>query len=171
MELSVPHSVVYDIDGRATVGEVARSIIAQDRLVREAFSVLEELFPHLTYERPVVSIRQVSQASPLKTTMVALVVAAYATPLGEDVPDILNTLFGIDVLDEYDSIVSVLVLLIALWGIESLRLKIFPGKKEPDLANERGALLTTASNQAAVTEDHLEEAIERVLGPRLITTT
>ena len=163
MELTISHSVVYDFEGRATVVEVAKSIVAQDRLVREALSVLEELFPHLTLESAVVSIRAVSQASPLKTDMQTLVIAAYATAMGEDVPDVLDTLFGIDVVDGYDSIVSVLVLLIAIRGIDWLRLKIFPGKKEPDLQREKDKLLATAANQASVTEEHMEEALERVL--------
>lgn len=166
MELTIPHSVVYDFEGRATVQEVAKSIVAQDRLVREALAVLEEVFPDLTFEKPTVSIRAVSQDSPLRTTLETLVVAAYAPALGEDVPDILKTLFGINVPDQYDSIVSVLVLLIAIWGVEWLYSKLFPGKKKPELEQEKGRLLQDASNRAAVTEEHLEEAVERVLAKR-----
>lgn len=166
MELTIPHSVVYDFQGRATVQEVANSIVAQDRLVREALAILEELFPNLTFEKPKVSVRAISQESPLTTLLQTIVVASYATGLGEDVPDILDTLFGINVKDEYDSIVSVLVLLIAIWGVERLYAKLFPGKKETDLAQERERLTEEASNRAAVTEDHLEEAVERVLSKR-----
>ena len=166
MELTIPHRVVYDFEGRATVQEVARSIVAQDRLVREALAILEEVFPDLTFEKPVVSIRAVSQASPLTTDIRTIVIAAYAPALGEDVPDILNTLFGINVPDQYDSFVSVLVLLIALWGVERLYTKLFPGKKKAELESERERLLEVASSRAAVTEDHLEEAVERVLAKR-----
>ena len=34
MDIVVPHRVIYDFDGRATVAEVAKSLIAQERLVR-----------------------------------------------------------------------------------------------------------------------------------------
>ena len=163
MEITIPHSVQYVFDGRATVGEVAKSLIAQDKLVREALAVLEELFPNLSLEKPIVSVRTVSQDSPLRTNLEALVVAAYATELGQDVPDILNTLFGVNVSDKYDSVVSVLVLLIAIWGIDWVRNKIFPGKKEPALERERARLLEEASQRAAVTEAHMEEAVERAL--------
>lgn len=162
-DIVVTHGVTYDFDGRATVAEVAKSLVAQEKLVREAFAVLEEVFEHLAFETPRVELREAIQNSPLRTTMTALVVAAYATPLGEDVPDILNTLFGVNVPDTYDSIVSVLVLLIALWGIDKVRAKLFPGKKEPDLAAERERLLIDASNRASVTHDQMEEAIEKAL--------
>lgn len=163
MDIVIPHSVTYDFEGRATVSEVAKSLVAQDKLVREALSVLEELFPNLTLEKPVVSVRAVSQDSPLRTNLEALVVAAYATELGQDVPDILDTLFGVNVPDTYDSVVSVLVLLIAIWGIDWVRAKIFPGKKERALDQERERLLKEAADRASVTEEHLEEAIERAL--------
>jgi hypothetical protein len=167
MELTIPHSVVYDFKGRATVQEVAKSIIAQDRLVREALAILEEVFPDLAFERPVVSIRALSQESPLRTLLVTIVVASYSPALGEDVPDILNTLFGVNVPDGYDSIVSVLVLLIAIWGVERVWSKLFPGKPSPEaLEKERERLSVEASNRAAVTQDHLEEAVERVLQKR-----
>lgn len=167
MELTIPHSVVYDFEGRATVREVANSIIAQDRLVREALAVLEEVFPDLDFEKPVVSIRALSQESPLRTLLVTIVVASYSPGLGEDVPDILNTLFGLDVPDGYDSIVSVLVLLIAIWGVTGVWSKLFPGKKTPEaLEKERERLTAEAASRAAVTEDHLDEAVERVLRKR-----
>lgn len=164
MELTIPHQVVYDFKGRATVQEVAKSIIAQDRLVKEALAVLEEIFPDLTFEKPVVSIRALSQESPLRTLLVTIVVASYSPGLGEEVPDILNTLFGLNVPDQYDSIVSVLVLLIAIWGVERVWSKLFPGKKPPeDLEKERVRLTEAAAARAAVTQDHLEEAVEKVL--------
>lgn len=163
MDITIPHTVTYDFDGRATVAEVAKSLVAQERLVREAFAVLEEVFPNLSFEAPRVELREVSQNSPLKTHMEALVVAAYATSLGEDVPDVLNTLFGVNVPDSYDSIVSVLVLLIAIWGVDWVRAKLFPGKKEPDLTAERDRLLADASNKASVTQEQMEEAIDKAL--------
>ncbi|MEI6486539.1 MAG: hypothetical protein WCO11_09770 [Sphingomonadales bacterium] len=164
MDVTIPHSVSYDFDGRASVSEVAKVLLAQDRLVREALLVLEELFPNLTFEGTSVAVRSVTQDSPLRTNLEALVVAAYATELGQDVPDILNTLFGVDVPDRYDSIVSVLVLLIAIWGIDWVRVKLFPGKKEPALLTERERLLIAAASRAAVSRDHMEEAVENTLG-------
>jgi hypothetical protein len=165
MDLSIPHQVVYDFDGQASVTEVAKSIIAQDRLLRNSFEVLEELFPNLSFEKPTISVREVSQASPLRTVLYTTVVAVYGQELGEDVPDILNTLFGVDVPADYDSIVSVLVLLIGIYGVDLLWKKLTTGVKDyRALRAERDRLLKEAANQASVTEDHLEEAIERVIG-------
>lgn len=165
MELSIPHRVLYDFDAQASVGEVAKSIIAQDRLVRESLAVLEQVFPNLSFEKPTVSVREISQTSPLRTLLLTTVVAVYGPALGEDVPDILNTLFGVDVPDGYDSIVSVLVLLIGIYGVDLVWKKISTGVKDyKALRAERERLLKEAAKQASVTEEHLEDAIERVIG-------
>lgn len=167
MELSIPHSVVYDFDGQASVAEIAKSLIAQDKLVRDSLEVLEHVFPDLSFEKPKVSVREVSHASPLRTILLTSVVAVYGPELGEDVPDILNTLFGVDVPDGYDSIVSVLVLLIAIYGVDRLWKKLGAEIKDiRALRADRARLLKQAADQASVTEDHLEEAIERVLSKR-----
>lgn len=163
MEITIPHRTVYDFDGRATIPEVAKSLIAQDKLIHEALAILEACFPNLTLDGVRVEVREVTQASPFRTYVDAIILAAYAPDLGQDVPDVLNTLFGINVPDTYDSIVSVLVLLIAVWGVDRVRAKLSPGKKEPALTDERERLLTVAANQAAVTRDQMEEAVESVL--------
>lgn len=163
MELVIPHNASYDFDGRATVEEVSKSLIAQEKLVREAFAVIQELFPKLTLGAPKIEFREASQNSPFKTALYAVVAATYAPDLGDDVPDLLNTLFGVDIPDSYDSIVSVLVLVIAIWGLDKVREKLFPGKKETELEAEKQRLLTQAANKAYVTEDHLQEVLDKTL--------
>lgn len=175
MDIVIPHSVTYDFDGRASVQEVAKSLLAQERLVRDACAILEGLFPNLSLEKPVVTVREVTQQSPLRTYLTTAVIAVYGQELGEDVPDILNALFGIDVPEDYDSIVSVLVLLIAVHGMgwlwEKISTEVKEGvRKRRAIQAERTRLLKQAAKQISVTEDHLEEVVERVLNKHKRTT-
>jgi L-lactate permease len=94
LQLSIPHRVIYDFDGQASVSEVAKSIIAQDKLLRDTLAVLEEVFPKLAFDKPVISVREIAQQSPLRTILFTTVVAVYGQELGQDVPDILDALFG-----------------------------------------------------------------------------
>lgn len=164
MDLTIPHHVTYDFDGRASVGEVAKSLVAQEKLVRDALAILEAVFPDLVFDKPIITVRQVSQDSPLRTLLLTTVVAVYGQELGQDVPDVLNTLFGIDVPASYDSIVSVLSILAALYGVEWVWRKIAAEVKDlRALRAERKRLLEQAAKQASVPEEQLEEAIEKVL--------
>ena len=58
MQTEIPHSMTYDFDGRATVGEVA-TLVAQERLFREAMAVLEACFPGFSVEQIRVDVREV----------------------------------------------------------------------------------------------------------------
>jgi hypothetical protein len=163
MDITIPHSVTYDFAGRATVDEVSKSLVAQEKLIREALAVLEEVFPKLSLEGLRIEFSEASQSSPYRNTLLAYFAGVYSPEIGEEMPDILNTLFGVNVPDSYDGIVSLIVLLIAIWGIDKVREKLFPGKKEKELEAEKQRLLTEASNKAYVTEDQLEEALEKTL--------
>lgn len=166
MEFVIPHQLTYDFKGRATVPEIAKSLLAQDKLFREAIQVVELVFPNLKLEKVRIDIREVVQGSPFRTYMTATVLGVYASELGADMPDILDSLFGVNVPDSYDSFVSVIILLIAVYGLDKLRAKMFPGKSGTDLLTERERLLVAAAAEASVTRDHMQEAVETVVGKR-----
>jgi hypothetical protein len=69
--------------------------------------------------------------------------------------------------DNYDSIVSVVFLLVAIYGLEWLARKIATEVKDyHQLRVERKRLLENAARQVSVSEDQLEEAIEKVLNKK-----
>lgn len=166
MEFVIPHQATYEFEGRASVPEIAKSLLAQDKLFRDAILVLEQCFPNLKVESVRIDIREVTQSSPFRTFMTASVLAVYASELGEDMPDILDTLFGVNVPDTYDSWVSVIILLIAIYGIDRLRSKLFPADGDRALDAEKERLLTAAADQASVTKGTMREAVETVVGKR-----
>lgn len=174
MEIRVPAEFEYRFEGRATVSEVAKSLNAQEKLFREAIHVIEACFPQLQVEDINVVVRLISQDSPLRYRLEGMLVAAFQDGLLEDMPvDILHTVFGIDVPDSYDSFVSMLVLIIGLWGAEKViqRLKRAKDefdkwqmdKREQTLLDERRKLVAEAARRVSISEDQLEEALTLVL--------
>lgn len=168
MDFAVPSQVVYDFDGRATVSEVAKSLLAQDRLLREALGVVQELFPDLELSDIQVAVREVSHASPFRSTLMAYVVGVYSTKLGEEMPDVLNSLTGgvIDVTPGHEAFVSLIVLLIAIWVADMVRAKIYPDAAEQVLAMEKARLLQLAANEAAVAQSAMKSAVQTVISKR-----
>jgi hypothetical protein len=177
MDFVVPSVVTYEFGGRATVTEVARSLTAQEKLFREALQVLEACFPELEIENVTVTVREVVQNSPLRHRLEGYIVAALAPGLIEDMPqDILQAVFGLDVADSIDGPVSMLVLVISLWGAEKVIARIKRAKKDADrsrveeqerfLAAERRRLTREVANRASITEEHLTEALAETLSKR-----
>lgn len=180
MDFRVPHEVTYEFEGRATVTEVAKSLTAQEKLFKESLRVLETCFPELDIERAEITVREISQNSPLRHRLEGIVVAALSPGLTEDMPaDLMKSLFGYDVPDSYDSFVSLIMLLVAMWGAERVvkRLKKFKDDfdlkrleaKQAVIAAERKRLLSEAAARASINEDQLADALNDTLGKRQVT--
>lgn len=181
MEFRVPNQVTYEFEGRATVGEVAKALTAQEKLFREALLVVEECFPNVDIEHVSVTVREVVQNSPLRHRIEGYIVAALSPGLTEDMPgDILQTLFGIDVPDSYDGFVSLLVLVVSLWGAEKVVQRLKRAKeeraeklaleeREKKLADERRRLTEEAAQKVHIPDDQLIEALTKVLSQRPIS--
>lgn len=177
MEIPVPAQFTYDFEGRATVNEVAKALNAQEKLFQEAVLVLEECFPQLGIEHVTVVVREISQSSPLRYRIEGMLLAAVQDGLMDDMPvDLIETLFGFDVPDSYDSFVSVLILIIGLWGAEKVIQRLKRAKEDFDrammerreqaLAEERRRLTETAAQRAHIPEEQLIEALAAVLNKR-----
>lgn len=180
MDFRVPHEVTYEFEGRATVSEVAKALTAQEKLFREALLVVEECFPEIEIEHVSVAVREVVQNSPLRHRIEGFIVAALSPGLTEDMPaDILQTVFGLDVPDSYDGFVTLLILVVGLWGAEKViqRLKRAKEsyeqaaleKRENALAEERRRLTEEAAQKASIPEDQLVEALAKVLAKRPVS--
>lgn len=180
MDFRVPNEVTYDFEGRATVGEVAKALVAQEKLFREALLVIEECFAEIEIEHVSVFVRAVEQNSPLRHRIEGFIVAALSPGLTEDMPaDILQTLFGYDVPDSYDGFVSLLILVVGLWGAEKVIQRLKRAKEEYEkgalekrekaLAEERRRLTEEAAHRASITEDQLIEALTKVLSKRPVS--
>lgn len=180
MDFRIPNEVTYDFEGRATVREVAKALVAQEKLFREALLVVEECFSQVEIEHVSVVVREVVQNSPLRHRIEGFIVAALSPGLTEDMPaDILHTIFGIDVPDTYDGFVTLLVLVVSLWGAEKVIQRLKRAKddyekkqleeRERKLAEERQRLTEEAAQRASIPEDQLIEAITKVLTKRQVS--
>lgn len=168
MDFVIPSEVVYDFDGRASVAEVAKSLLAQEKLFREALVVVQHIYPNLELSKIDIAVRELSQASPFRTQLFAFVFGVYSQELGADMPDILETLTGgtINVSEGADSFVSVIVLLLAIYFLDKIRARVFPSTDERILAAEKERLLVAAANGAQVPRGIMQEAVEDVARKR-----
>ena len=83
METSLSHFVEYDLDGISSVAAVAESLLANERLAKEAALLLEALIPGLVIEQTTVSVKRVVQESPLKEPFVVALVAAFQPKMAD----------------------------------------------------------------------------------------
>jgi hypothetical protein len=159
MEGVLPHTIEYDMHGRASVAAIAQSLLSHERLAREAVFLLEAYVPGLTIEHATVSVRLVAQESPLRTAMAVAFVAAFQPKLEKDVPKIVTDLTGYELPAQYHSLITLLVMMIALYGIAKVMDKLFPEKKKDDIEANYKNLTVVAGDMINVSPDTIDAAL------------
>lgn len=117
MERSFTHLVTYTNSGRVPVSDVAASLLANERLVREAFSTLEDLYPGLSFEDIVIVFRRASSDSPLQEAIEAVGNIIFQGDMNEQIPDLVRRVTGLDIPESMDGLITVIVMAIAVYGV------------------------------------------------------
>ena len=167
MEHTFTHSITYDFDDQATIPEIAASLLANERFIKEAFAVLEVCQPGLEISNLRIRLSEVAQRSPLKEIITAAVVFGFQEDLEEEVPEFIKALTGIDIPDKYDAMITVVVVAVSLWGILSLIERVTKEKKAPATEAAYNRVTNVAGDLIQVNGDIVRGAItERLSGKR-----
>lgn len=159
MEASLPHYVEYDLERYPSVSALAQSLLANERLATEAVLLLEAYIPGLSIEATAVSVRGISQESPLREAFVVAIVAAFQPTLGHDVPEIIADLTGHPLPVQYQTLVTVLVLLVAVYGVSKAIDILFPGRKKRELEENYKNLTIVAGDLIQLPASTIDTAI------------
>lgn len=162
MDAVFRHYIEYAVEDAVPVSDVAASLIANERLLRQVVPALEELFPGLKVEPKRITLPALSQASPLKELFAFAVVLTFQEDLKKEVPDLISEMIGIEISDKYDTLLTVLVMILAIWGISKAFDKLFPGRRKEHLDEERHRLINVAGDLIQVPPERIAEAVEGV---------
>lgn len=128
MERVFDHAITYTNRGVVSVADVAASLVANEKLLKDAGAVLQELFPGLTVHEVEVRFRSATTSSPLKELLAGAFVLSYQEELRAEVPMWIERLTGIDIPDSSDGIITVLVMVILIYGVAKA-VELFGPKK------------------------------------------
>lgn len=166
MQITLPHQISYDFDGKATVEEIAKSLVANERLTRDAIAIFAGCFPGLVVEDTKIQFVSVSQESPLKEILAAAVILAFQEDLEQEVPDLIQKMIGLNIPDQYDTLVTVFVMIAAIYGASYLHNRF--SRKDTNsakaLPREYDRLIKVAGDYIHVPEAVVKESVDRHLG-------
>ena len=160
MDMILRHRVEYGVVNAVAVEDLVKSIEAHARLLRTSSDVISDLVPGLRIEPKRVSVLHLSQQSPLTEAFALAVFVTYQEELEKEVPQLVEMLTGSPLPDQYDTLVTVLVMLIAIYGISRAFETLFPGRDTNNLDRARKGLLTRAAKMTGVAADRIFAAIE-----------
>ena len=111
-EIRLPLSIVYQTEGVTPVSDIISALQATDDLVKDAVSLLPSLYGGLKIEQSSLNVRTLSQESPLREYFLLSLIVAFQDDLSEEVPAMLEDLFNITVDERFDTIVTVLFMIV-----------------------------------------------------------
>lgn len=166
MEISLTHSLTYTTTENVPIPVIARSLIANEVLIQNSLRVLDDCFDDFEIHKITVSIREVSNGSPLKGIFAVGLFLAAQEKLEQEVPELIQKLTGIEVSEDVDTLVTVLVILVAIYLIDAGIERLSLNKKVKKLKAEYKDNIKELSKLTKVPEDKLDEVIKDRFGKK-----
>lgn len=165
------HGLYYPDAHNVSLSDIAATLIAHEKLLPIISEILERSLPGLSVQYSTISLDKIERSSLLEHFFVAIFIV-FQKELQEEVPDAITAITGIQVSDRYDTLVTVLFLLVLYYGAARLLGKKEKGASPVPASIEGGyeEYLSRTAKQLGVTERAVEAAINESVGPRRLPT-
>jgi len=161
VKIKLYHSLSYTTDGTVPVYLVARSLLANERLVRESLLLMEELHKNELQISPLkISVATLSNESPFKEVLAVTAFVAWQKDLEKEVPHIIEMLTGNRISPDYDTLITVLVMFLAIYLIDSIFERVMPGKSVKAIKEEYEHKKLMVAGLLKLSPERLEEVVK-----------
>ncbi len=164
MEVRLAQSVTYQADGIVPIRQIAESLLANERLLTEVGGFLNESVEGLTVGKIQVGVRSIAHESPLREIFFFSLLMTFQESLEEEVPVGLERIFGIEVPDQYDTLITVAILILAFYGVDYAYRKINDGATPRNVNRMFNGLVTEVAGMLGVDEKDVRNSLEERYG-------
>lgn len=161
---AVAHEITYTNTGQVTVSDVAASLVANEKLLRDTAQLLEDLFPGLRAELSV-KFRSATTASPLKEYFILGLIMVYQKELTGEVPPLIEKMIGRDIPDSMETTVTLLFMAVAIFGI-ARAFDLFKTQRTgepvpPSIQGDYNTILNIAGDVIGIDPAQIEASLEK----------
>ena len=158
-----PHSIEYTMEEGLSLGEIAESLLAQQALVDRLPIVLEAALPGVIVDHVKISLKE-AEAGSLREEFLVAMFLAFQGDVEEEIVSVVQGLTGIEILDQHKTIVTLLVILVVLYGARIIYKKFVEksGKSDDGPSSIQGdynTVLNIAAKNLHVSETDLDGAV------------
>lgn len=121
MKHETSFSVRYMTDDPVPIKDIIDSLQGVETILSEVGRLLPLLIDGLHVERVDVKVREISQQSPLKEMFLVALFMAFQKDLEAEVPNQISVITGYPVPDRFDTIVTVVALVVVFYGVGALK--------------------------------------------------
>lgn len=175
MEAMFSHEVVFSNRDRILVSDVAHSLLANEQIILNIGSILEKCFDGLTIEKINIEFRSATVNSPLKEALAAGILFTFQDTLKKEVPAMIEKISGQHIDEKYATVVTVIFLIIVIYGIEKAW-DIFKNSKKGEakqpiphqIITNYGTLVQAGGDMLGIPSAQLASAISRTFPPKRV---
>lgn len=164
MDIVTPHQVIFETDEPVPISEIVASLLGAEQLFRGMGPLLEASFPGLKVEKINVSVRQISQESPLRELFIVGLIATFQKDLEKDVPKIIEHLTGTHIPEEYNSIVALIFCIVAFYGINFIYSQVNRGAFSKHIREMFEDCTKELSKETGLSEEKISGLLELKYG-------
>ena len=118
MLVTLPHTIQFSNEKSVSVRDVTNSLLANEQMLIDVGRVLEFCADGLEVTSINVEFLSASVNSPLKEALSAGILFAFQDSLKREVPKFIQKLTGVHVEDDYKTVVTVVFLIVVIYGVE-----------------------------------------------------
>lgn len=162
--VSVPLSITYKTDENTPIPDVIAALQAADVAITDAVSLLPSLIDGLHIEHQRISVRALTQESPLRELFLVTLLVAFQDDLKSEVPPMIESLLGADIPDNYDSIVTVMTMTVVFYGAAFVKDALSRSVEDHALRNQVNALVDNLAARTGKTPDEVRAVLDAKYG-------
>ncbi len=169
MEQIFPHRIEYTNQEQFSLKDISDSLLAQQALVDYLPKLLSELLPGLEVGRVKIALNSAKTGS-LKQEFWVAFFLSFQSELQDEVTDLVTMLTGVNVPEEYDTLVTLLILLVVLYGSKFVWKK-FRGDTAPAPSQINGnynTILNLTATTINIEPEAISKAVEKSVSSRSI---
>lgn len=157
------HDVSYPTNKGITLTDIADTLLAHERVVALLSKILEAAIDGFTVEKIVVRLDEAQEGS-LFEKFVVEIYSNYQKDIQKNVIGAVTAMTGVTIPDQYQPLVTLLILLVIFYGANWVYRKVNP-KKEATGTTINGnynTILNVTADHLSVTPEKLEEIVKDV---------
>ncbi len=170
MDIRVPHQIIYETEDAVPIGDVIESLMGTERAAKQIGGLLEGVVSGLSVSGVEVSVRSITQESPLREMFFIALAVTFQKDLETEVPEIIEKLIGAPVPDQYDTIVTLCVLIVLFYGADYAYRKFFDATSSKHIKRQLNGLIGDLARDTGKSESDIRQVLEeKYTGVRLRT--
>lgn len=176
MKHVTPLSVRYLTDEPVPIRDIIASLQGVETTLNEVAKLLPTFVDGLKVEKIEIKVREVAQESPLRELFAVALFMAFQKQLEEEIPHIITDATGLIISDRFDTVITVLTLIVVFYGAGALKDLVFGSGAEGAAQAQLDGLIAELSPMIGKSEKHIREVLadryaEKTLWRRLANAT